>query len=232
MGSPATEKGRQNDEDQVEVTLTQGFWLGKHEVTQREWKEVVGSEPWNGKQHVEAGDGIPATFISWDDAQAFCKKLSERERSAARLPEGWGYALPTEAQWEYACRAGTTTRYYFGDDETQLSNFGWWGGLSGNGNAKFDPFAHQVGEKQPNAWGLCDTHGNVWEWCQDIYVDKRPGGRDPLVAAGSQSRVYKSGAWSDDQKYCRSAFRGLSSPTLRNFRLGFRMALVPNLPQK
>jgi len=223
MGSPKSEKDRDTDEDQVQVTLTQGFWLGKYEVTQGEWQRVMGTTPWKGKDYWKEGPRYAASYISWDDAREFVKKLTAQERQAGRLPEGWEYTLPTEAQWEYACRAGTKTAYSFGDAETQLSDYAWWGGLVGNGNAEKEPYAHEVGGKKPNAWGLHDLHGNVWEWCLDGYKNKLPGGRDPLVAQASR-RVDRGGGWNDDPSRCRSACRGRSSPGNRNRSLGFRVA--------
>ncbi len=179
MGSPASEKGRDVNEAPVQVTLTKGFWLGQTEVTQSQWTAVMGaaSKPWSGKEYVKEGPTFPASYISHgvntdgtieaDSATAFCEKLTEIERKAGRLPTGWKYSLPTEAQWEYACRAGTKTKYSFGDDESQLDEYAWWGGRTGNGNAKTEQYAHTVATKKPNPWGLSDMHGNLWEWCQD-----------------------------------------------------------------
>ncbi len=126
MGSPLTESDRRDDEAQVEVTLTKGFWLGRCEVSQSEWKQAMGIEPWVGKgRAIIEGDDFPATFVSWDDATAFCRKLTEQERKAGRLSEDWEFALPTEAQWEWACRAGTDTKFSFGDDESKLGDYAW-----------------------------------------------------------------------------------------------------------
>ena len=115
MGSPKSEIGPAGTEHQVPVTLTHGYWLGRYEVTQLEWQTLMHTTPWQGKENVKEGDNYPVTFVSWDEANKFCEKLTETERRAGRLPAGWKYMLPTEAQWEYACRAGTTTRYSFGD---------------------------------------------------------------------------------------------------------------------
>ena len=163
MGSPKDETNRFDDEEQVAVTLTQPFGLGKYEVTQGQWKSVMGTEPWEGQSSVQIGEDNPATYVSWDDATEFCKKLTQREST------GEEYRLPTEAEWEYACRAGTTTAYSFGDDEKQLGEYAWF-----NGNALDvdEKYAHAVGLKKPNPWGLHDMHGNVAEWCSDWYDEK------------------------------------------------------------
>ena len=149
MGSPADEPGRDENETQVAVTLTHGFWLGKYEVTQDEYQQVMGRNPSQFK-----GDRFPVDRASWHEATKFCERLTVTERSAGRLPESWEYSLPTEAQWEYACRAGTTTAWSFGDDAKQLNGFGWYMDNS-------DRKTHEVGQKKPNAWGFCDMHGNV-----------------------------------------------------------------------
>jgi formylglycine-generating enzyme required for sulfatase activity len=147
----------------------------------------------------------------------FCRKLTERERAAGRLPEGYAYTLPTEAQWEYACRAGTT-----GDYAGNLASMGWYKQNRNSGNQ-----THAVGQKQANAWGLYDMHGNVWEWCADWYADKLPGGsvRDPTGAASGSLRVFRGGGWGDGASLCRSASRSWGSPGSSISGLGFRLAL-------
>jgi formylglycine-generating enzyme required for sulfatase activity len=146
--------------------------------------------------------------------------------------------LPTEAQREYACRAGTTTAYSFGDDARNLGDYAWWGGIVGDGNAKTQQYPHRVGQKKPNPWGLYDMHGNVWEFCRDAYAEKLPGGTDPLVETGAiraydarrgrtWDRVLRGGSWDNDAWGCRSAMRGSYDPVSREFYLGFRVALVP-----
>ena len=126
MGSPADEKDRREDESQVQVTFSRGFWLGQHEVTQSEWPRVMRTTPWNGELSVKEGNDFPATFVNWDDAMKFCARLTAIEQAAGRLPKNWKYTLPTEAQWEYACRAGTTTRYSFGPGDSALPDYGWF----------------------------------------------------------------------------------------------------------
>jgi uncharacterized protein (TIGR02996 family) len=223
MGSPEDEEGRLDSENQVEVRLTQGFWLGKYTVTQAEWEQVMGTRPWEGEGYVrEAPDG-PATCVSWEDAMNFCRKLTEQERQSGRLPDQLRYTLPTEAQREYACRAGTTTAYSFGDDDSQLGDYAWF---DDNADMIGEEYAHEVGTKQPNPWGLLDIHGNVWEWCRDWYAEERPGGCDPEVTAEGSYRVYRGGSWYDSAWECRSAFRFGFSPSDRDYFLGFRIARV------
>jgi formylglycine-generating enzyme required for sulfatase activity len=216
MGSPASEKDRSSDEAQVDVTLTKSFYLGKTEVTQGQWRAVMGTTPWKGKSFVKEGDNYPATYLSWEDAQAFCKKLSEKENGK--------YRLPTEAEWEYACRGGSTTRFSFGDNEAQLGGFAWY---DRNADAIGEEYAHEVGKKQANSFGLHDMHGNVWEWCEDVYAAKLQGGMDPLVSSGGSHRVVRGGSWLSEASRCRSALRGRFAPDYRRDYLGFRVARVP-----
>lgn len=217
MGSPLSERDRDKSESQVDVTLTKPFYLGVTEVTQGQWRAVMGTRPWKRKPNVVEGDKFPATCISWDDAQEFCRKLDVKENI--------GYRLATEAEWEYACRAGTTTRYNFGDSEDELSNHAWWGALDGLGGIEREHYAHEVALKMPNAFGLYDMHGNVWEWCEDYFADQLPGKTDPLVAEGAGAvYVVRGGGWSLGQRYCRSAFRSWYASSARIDYLGFRVA--------
>jgi formylglycine-generating enzyme required for sulfatase activity len=217
----------------VKVFLTKGYWLGKYEVTQFEWIQVMNSEPWKNQKLTKEGAAYPATYISWNDATDFCRKLTEQERQAGRLPTGWEYTLPTEAQWERACRARTETIFSFGDDESKLGEHGWFSDNAGDVN---EEFAHRVGQKKANPWGLHDMHGNVWEWCRDVYTEKLPGGRDPEVKADEKTkgsyRVYRGGGWSRDAAFCRSGFRFRPQPDHRSFHLGFRPALCSVQPVK
>jgi len=217
---------------QVEVTLTKGIWLGRYEVTQSEWKQVMMTEPWTDKRLTEEfpdlpkdGDAFAATFVSWEDAMEFCRKLTERECKAGRTPDDWEYTLPTEAQWEYACRAGTTTRFNFGDDESKLAESAWF---IGNVVPAGESYAHEVGQKKPNAWGLYDMHGNVSEWCRDWYSHERLCGRDPEVTmrwGQYRCRVHRGGNWVGGAELCRSSRRGGGSQDSRAYSLGFRVAL-------
>ncbi len=236
MGSPRDEGGRIDDEDQVEVRLSRGFWMATYPVTQDEYASLTGSNPsWfsssgGGQEKVagEATDRFPVELVSWEDAVGFCRGLTDRDRSRGVLPPDWAYRLPSEAQWEYGCRAGTTTAYCFGDKAWRLLNFGgaeqladyaWFGGNSGG-------TTHPVGLKRSNAWGLHDVHGNVWEWCCDWYANRLPGGVDPEVVAQASFRVIRGGGWNNGPRYCRAAFRSFN--TLENwyFSLGFRPVAV------
>jgi len=222
MGSPPSETGRRDNETQHRVTLTKPYYLGTTEVTQGQWESVMGTTPWKGQQSGQEGINNAATYVSWDDAVEFCQKLSAKE--------GKTYRLPTEAEWEYACRAGTTTMAYsFGDGAAQLSEYGWWGGIVGNGNSQTEQYAHVVGLKRANAFGLYDMHGNVWEWCSDWYGDYPKGSAtDPQGATKGADRVLRGGSWSSVAASCRTAIRGTSDPTYRSAGYGFRLALSPS----
>ena len=214
MGSPESEVGRDDDKTLHAVTLTHGFWLGKHEVTQAQWQSIMGTTPSKFK-----GPNLPVETVSWDEAVSFCKKLTEREKKAGRLPAGLAYALPTEAQWEYACRAGTRTAYSFGNAITEKqANF-----KGTNDNIKKTT---PVGSYGPNAWGFHDMHGNVWEWCSDWYGGYPKGAMtDPTGPAVGSLRVIRGGSWFIDARYLRSAFRSWCGPVFRFNFLGFRPSL-------
>lgn len=237
MGSPKDEKGRFDGdyETQVSVKLTKGFWLGKFEVTQGQWRRVLETTPWKGQRYViREGDNFPVVYVSWKDAMQFCEELTEHERTFGRLPQGWCYTLPTEAQWEYACRAGTTTRFSFGDNEAEIGDYAWYG-RTDNGNAQNESSPHPVGLKKPNQWGFCDMHGNVEELCRDAFVQKRPGGNDPCVTigpvesvnfrGGGMLRAIRGGSWWDPPSSCRSASRDCTTPGYKASFEGFRVAL-------
>ena len=227
MGSPASEADLFSDEDQVSVTLSRGYWMEQTEVTQGLWQSVMGTSPWVERGNTDdykAGANYPAVFIDWTDAAEFCRKLTTRERAAGRLPSGWSYTLPTEAQWEYACRAGTTGPYN-GDGTGVLSDYAWYDKNAADVGEKY---AHLVGQKKPNRWGLLDMHGNVWEWCQDWYGGRLPGGRNPQVSSEGPDRVYRGGGWLSIAEACRSGGRNWSDPSIRHSFLGFRLALSPS----
>jgi sulfatase modifying factor 1 len=236
MGSPRDEPERRPGEDQVEVTLTRGFWMAKYETTQGQWKRVMGNLPGELTAELPAGDAFPVGNVNFAEAEGFCRKLSELGRQSGVLPRDWEFRLPTEAQWEYACRAGTTTATAFGDqlDSTQ-ANFK---GKSYNGANQGPSLgrAARVGSYRANAWGLHDMHGNTFEWCRDWYHLNLPGGPDPdLYAAkftatksehGDTSRVRRGGCWADDGWPCRSAFRLRFEPERRYDHIGFRVVSV------
>jgi sulfatase modifying factor 1 len=211
MGSPESESDRGEGENQLEVRIENGFWMGKFEVTQEEWSKTLTTTPWQGEANLRVGDKFPASFVSFHDAIDFVQRFTERERAANRLPTGWHYRLPTELQWEYACRAVTKTAYSFGDSASELSTFAWWGGF-GAGNCAQERFAHQVGTRKPNSWGLHDMHGNVWEWCQN--------------SGSPQAVVTRGGSWSDAARECRSARRAKPNETYQQYNLGFRVVLT------
>lgn len=228
MGSPPEEPERRPGEDQVEVRLTRGFWIGKYEVTQGDWKRIVGELPGKPTAELPEGDDLPVGNVNFAQAEGFCRKLTEMAGKAGELPEGWEFRLPTEAQWEYACRAGTTTATSFGDSLSRSqANFQ---GKPYNGGADEGPslgVAAKVGLYPPNAWGIHDMHGNTFEWCRDWYHAKLPGGDDPdLSSMPARSRVRRGGAWTDDGWPCRSAFRLRFEPERGYDHIGFRVVAV------
>jgi formylglycine-generating enzyme required for sulfatase activity len=208
MGSPRSEPHRYDNEIQHRVSITKPFYLGVTEVTQEQYQKVMGTDPSHFK-----GPQNPVEKVSWTDAVEFCRKLSAMP---AEKTAGHVYRLPTEAEWEYACRSGTTTACGFGDDVSRLGDYGWFVGNS-------DSSTHPVGEKKPNAWGLYDMHGNVWEWCQDWYGRVLDSATDPTGAMSGSLRVLRGGSWSDDAGDCRSADRLRDSPRDRGSALGFRV---------
>jgi formylglycine-generating enzyme required for sulfatase activity len=206
MGSPPSEDARFRDEDQVEVTLSQPFWLAKTEVTQEQWVAVMGINPSHFK-----GARLPVENVYWYAAQTYVNKLNESEV----LPKGWKFALPTAAQWEYACRAGEKGPYSGGS----LDEIAWYDGNS-------ESNTHEVGQKKPNAWGLQDMHGNVYEWCADWYSDTLRGGVDPKGPESGDKRVARGGSWFSLASGCRAAGRRSSTQGGHDPYLGFRLALV------
>jgi formylglycine-generating enzyme required for sulfatase activity len=234
MGSPPGEAGHRPDEAQVEVTLTRGFWIAAYETTQGEWQRIVGSFP-DKQPTADAGKGdrFPVYWINFEEAEAFCRAITGRARASRAIPARWEFRLPTEAQWEYACRAGTSTATSFGNRlAREQANFG---GEPLNGAAG-GPALHRaspVGSYPANPWGICDMHGNIFEWCRDWYHARLPGGVDPDLRDtrgtanrdGTYSRVRRGGAW-DDEAACRSAFRLRYEPERRADHIGFRVVVV------
>jgi len=219
MGSPADEADRSDDEGpQHKVRITKPFYIGVTEVTQGQWFLVMNTKPWTGKEYVKEGEDYPAVYVNWDDAVEYCKKLSTKENES--------YRLPTEAEWEYACRGGTSTSYSFGSSSDSLRDYAWF---TNNANDIGEPYAHPVGTKRPNPFGLHDMHGNVWEWCADLYdsaaYKKRSSGiSDPVVDSGSGSfRVSRGGSWLIFDISVRSSRRYRSDPGKRGTINGFRV---------
>jgi formylglycine-generating enzyme required for sulfatase activity len=279
MGSPETEEGREEwgtDETQHLTRITYAFKMGKTEVTQKQWREVMGTtiqQQQQDKAHDRLalggrikdqvrrikddsilafgviledglwrtlkwlavgeerwslygeGDDHPMYYVNWEEATEFCRRLTDLERVTGLLPPGQEYRLPAEAEWEYACRAGSTTRFANGDAEADLAKIGWYDGNSGS-------VTHPVGTKRANAWGLHDMHGNVWEWCHDWYEDY-PSGEvvDPFGPTTGSYRVLRGGSWFNPSRNCRSAYRVRNAPGLRSGSLGFRVVLAPVRPR-
>jgi formylglycine-generating enzyme required for sulfatase activity len=218
MGSPPGEEGREPyqgaDETQHRVTLTRGFFLGVHPVTQAQWKEVMGNNPSHFKEKT-----LPVEQVSWDDCREFCRQLSERD--------GKRYRLPTEAEWEYACRAGTTTPFHFGetistDQANYHGNYTYGSGKKGQYRQKTTP----VGTFPANGWGLFDMHGNVWEWWEDWYGSYHESCiTDPKSPDNGTARVLRGGSWGSLPGWCRSAFRNHDEPGFRISYAGCRVVL-------
>ncbi|MEW6235804.1 MAG: formylglycine-generating enzyme family protein [Candidatus Omnitrophota bacterium] len=210
MGSPEMEKDRMDNEGpQHQVTITKPFYMGKYEVTQEQWQAVMGNNPSHFK-----GNNLPVERVSWDVCQTFIQKLNQMGQGTFRLP--------TEAEWEYACRAGTTTSFYWGDDTsyTQIVEYAWY---PGNADSK----THAVGLKKPNAWGLYDMSGNVWEWCLDRFGDYSSDAQnDPTGANKGDYRVVRGGSWNDISRLCRSANRSRSWPDVGDSIIGFRIVFA------
>ena len=202
--------GAEDEKPVHKVTITKGFHMGIHPVTQAQWAWVMGS---GNRPSQFKGDDRPVERVSWDDIQVFLEKMKERSGKPVRLP--------TEAEWEHACRAGTTTDYYNGAGEETLKEVAWFDKNSGSQT-------HPVGQKKPNEWGLYDMHGNVWEWCQDLFDDKaytkRSGGvSDPFNLSTGNGRVLRGGSWGNGATYCRAACRAGIAPDTRSNACGFRL---------
>ncbi|MDF1812309.1 MAG: SUMF1/EgtB/PvdO family nonheme iron enzyme [Verrucomicrobiales bacterium] len=240
MGSPTTEYGRQEDEIQHKVTLTDGFWIAKFECTQEDYEEITGED----SRSYPRGRSHPVNRVTWNQAMAFCDRLNQKENA---IPDGWKAALPTEAQWEYACRAGSDTAYCFGDDLKELAKYAWYAySTVKRGGAK----PERVGSKRANQWGIHDMHGNISEWCFDQYGDYSDKPQiNPIGPSGrtsSPKRVIRGGAsdsgWSysggtesitfqgalDGDGECRSAWRDKRPEDNVLGKIGFRVVLIPD----
>ena len=236
MGSPIGEEGRNSDELQHTVTLSKGFYLGKYEVTQGQWESVMNTRPWLdenrtqlddiifGEMNVISGSNYPAVYVSWQDAQSFINRLNRE--AGLEL-----YRLPTEAEWEYAARAGTTTRWSFGESQSLLSDYAWYEDNTWDVGSKH---AHPVGLKNPNQWGLHDMYGNVWEWCQDKYGYYGQEEKvDPQGPSAGLYHVMRGGSFNYGAQSISSAHRGSEQQLLSyGFRssyhggLGFRLLRI------
>lgn len=223
MGSPGTEPGRRSNEGpQTKVAITHGFWMGKYEITVAQYRNLVGDVPSYIKQ-ANVDDNAPVVSVSWENAVNFCRLLTQSDREGQQVSEGYLYRLPTEAEWEYACRAGTETPFSFGQDGNFLELYGWFEANSGGR-------PRPVGGRLPNPWGLYDMHGNAQEWCFDHF---RPRGgiiADPVGPLTPEWCALRSGAWDHRTVDCRSAWRHVlaSAPILE---AGFRVVLARPISQ-
>jgi len=217
MGSPKDEPGRWNNEIQHKVTLTKGYYMQTTEVTQGQWKAIMGSNPSYFK---DCGDTCPVENVSWDDAQTFIEKLNQKEGTDK-------YRLPTEAEWAYAARAGTKTAYHWGDKpDCSKANYG--SGWSDECKGKNPGKTVRAASFLSNDWGLYDMHGNVWEWCQDWYGNYPADAvTDPAGPGTGSSRVLRGGGWNYGARNCRSGYRGYNTPDSLDYSVGFRFARFP-----
>ena len=238
MGSPTKEKERSTDETQRLVTLTKDFYMNMYEVTQKDYLRVMGSNPSFWRTNDPAGKPVspdlsrPVESVTWSDATNYCAKLTASEKAVGRLPAGWLYRLPTEAEWEYACRAGTDTPFHYGNDlRSGMANFvgiyDYVGGTRVNPNGIYLAWTTHVGSYAPNAFGLYDMHGNVYEWCLDWYGGYASGSAtDPKGPSSGSYRVVRGGGWLDYARFCRSAGRRSGEPGRRYNAFGFRPVLA------
>ena len=216
MGSSQAEKGREDDESpQHKVVLTRGFYLGETEVTQHQWEKLMGPGPWVGNRNIAKGENMPAVMMTWAEAILFCEKLA--------IKEGRRYRLPSEAEWEYACRANTCTWFYWGDDFDE--RYAW-------SSKNSERSMHKVGTRLPNAWGLFDMGGNVWEWCSDWHGNYPTDEvTDPNGTPAGEKRVIRSGSYSNSMWDCRSAERGCVLPKTRSGNIGLRVVMQGEPPR-
>ncbi len=215
MGSLDKDSAARDDErPQHRVSISTSFYFQNTEVTQGQWTSVMGTRPWIWRNFVQEGSNYAADYVSWSDAVEFCRKLSSQERVE--------YRLPTEAEWEYACRGGSTTEYSFGDSAAALGTYAWFDENTWDVNEKH---AHEVGKKHANALGLYDMHGNVWEWCSDRYGEEyyRTSPTVDPQGASVGSRVYRGGGWISSSRGARSAFRLSKPPGTQVSGTGFRV---------
>ncbi len=215
MGSPPKEEWHRDDEVLHRVTITNPFYIATTEVTQRQWKALFGTNP-----SFCTGDDLPVETVTWEQAAEFCRKLS--------LKEGMKYRLPTEAEWEYACRAGTTTPFHTGETiSTDQANYNGNHTYANGRKGQFREETSAAGSFSPNAWGVHDMHGNVWEWCADWYGEyPKDDATDPTGPATGDRRIFRGGCWMNFPAVCRSATRAKVIPLSWHFHLGFRVVRV------
>jgi formylglycine-generating enzyme required for sulfatase activity len=233
MGSPATEVERDATEGPLtQVTLSRGFWMGRYEVTQGEYMELMGSNP----SQFSGNANRPVEKVTWEEARAYCAALTTRERISGKLTAEYEYRLPIEAEWEYACRAGTVTAFHYGTalrsgmaDFNGQSEYAAAVGTTPNPSGAKPGSTGSVGRFIPNAWGLYDMHGGVWEWCLDWSSASLPGGSvaNTLGVADGTHRVVRGGSWNTIARGCRSASRNGTMPNERIYENGFRLVLAP-----
>ena len=220
LGSPETDPDRTDFETpQSKVALTYGFWIGKYEVTQAQYQDVTGGNP----SYATDDPSLPVDSVTWNDATNYCALLTEMNRKAGNLPPGYAYRLPTEAEWEFAARAGKSTRFSFGDDldYAMVDNYAWTTDNSAD-------VTHPVGKKTANAFGLYDIYGNVFEWCQDWFGPYTPDDKvNPTGPASGTDRIYRGGSWGNGPADSRAAARGGLAPESRLSSFGFRLVLAP-----
>ncbi|MCP4379560.1 MAG: formylglycine-generating enzyme family protein [bacterium] len=230
MGTVNPRVEEKNEGPQHEVTISKPFYMGVQEVTQAQWVTLMGTEPWTKwadvphvKTFVKSHADNAASYISWNNASKFCRMLSKKT--------GRKVTLPTEAQWEYACRAGSKAAYCFGNNESEVGDYAWY---MGNTRDMGQEYAHAAGKKKPNAWGLHDMHGNVWEWCRDWYDSRfyaKANNVDPenTKEAVDEVRALRGGSWECPDDWCRAAIRNSASAGYASPSMGFRVILAVGL---
>lgn len=211
MGSQSSEEGGENERPPHQITISWPFFMGTYTVTQGDWMRLMRTTPWRGVPHVREGDGFPAVNVTWLEAQDYVTRLSDTDKDNL-------YYLPTEEEWEYAARAGTTTKFSFGDDDRDMKFFGWY-----RDNTYAEEYPHEVGKKRANPWGLYDMHGNVWEWTDNWYF----GSYAAQPRMSPDEKVLRGGAWDYRAYGSRSAFRASKPPNRTDATVGFRLIRRP-----
>jgi formylglycine-generating enzyme required for sulfatase activity len=224
MGRP--EEVREfNEKPARSMRINQSFYLGQTEVTQSQFRRVMNASPWSSQYLVKEGPTVAASYVSWNDAVAFCSKLTQMERRAGRLGRREVYRLPTEAEWEYACRAGSTRKFSFGDDESLLDAHAWHKSASVGPKDRLMS-AQEVARKKPNGWGLYDMHGNVGEWCSDWIRYEDWYGSQPPTPSMAKIRINRGGDWSSSPVQCGASNYHAKPSAFRSLNFGFRVVLA------